>query len=208
MKTIELFNFDCKYLPLQVAGIDEVGRGPLAGPVVVACCIMPLDKFIDKINDSKKINETTRETLYEQIINTAFCYNISIIDHTIIDEINILNATKLAMKNAIDGMKLTPELVLVDAVDDLDVKVKCEAIIKGDAQSYNIAAASIIAKVTRDRMMREFAKLYPHYNFQKNKGYGTLEHIAALKKFGACPIHRGSFIKNFASELPPYDNTH
>lgn len=184
-----------------IAGVDEAGRGPLAGPVCVAACIMPMekDKIIEEINDSKKLSEKKREELYDKIVNTAISYKIELISEKVIDEINILNATKMGMKQAIIGLNVQPELVLIDAVP-LDIGIKTESIIKGDAKSYNIAAASILAKVTRDRLMVELDKLYPEYNFKKHKGYGTKEHIDNLKKYGKCPIHRNSFIKNFVGE--------
>lgn len=184
-----------------IAGVDEAGRGPLAGPVCVAACIMPMgkDKIIEDINDSKKLSEKKREELYDKIVNTAISYKIELINEKVIDDINILNATKMGMKQAIIGLNVQPELVLIDAVP-LDIGIKTESIIKGDAKSYNIAAASILAKVTRDRLMVELDKIYPEYNFKKHKGYGTKEHIENLKKYGKCPIHRKSFIKNFVGE--------
>lgn len=196
MKTAELFGFDRAYLPAVVAGVDEVGRGPLAGPVVCACVVMPLEDMIDGINDSKKLSEQKREKLYDTIRETALAYSIAELGPEVIDEINIYQAVKLAMKRSIEGLSLKPELVLVDAMKDLDVNVPCKAIIKGDAQSYNIAAASVVAKVYRDRIMRSMDEKYPEYGFARNKGYGTAEHIAALKKYGKTDIHRESFIKN------------
>lgn len=184
-----------------IAGVDEAGRGPLAGPVCVAAVIMPFeqDKIIEEINDSKKLTEKKREKLFEKIKNTAISYNIVFVDEKTIDSINILNATKLGMKQAIENLSVKPELVLIDAVK-IDTCVPTESIIKGDAKSYNIAAASILAKVTRDKLMVELDKKYPEYNFKKHKGYGTKEHIENLKKFGKCEIHRNSFIKHFVGE--------
>lgn len=184
-----------------IAGVDEAGRGPLAGPVCVAAVIMPFeqDKIIAEINDSKKLTEKKREQLFEKIKNTAISYNIVFVDEKTIDSINILNATKLGMKQAIEGLSVKPELVLIDAVK-IDTCVPTESIIKGDAKSYNIAAASILAKVTRDKLMVDLDKKYPEYNFKKHKGYGTKEHIENLKKFGKCEIHRNSFIKHFVGE--------
>lgn len=181
-----------------VAGIDEAGRGPLAGPVVCACVIMPLeeDKIIQGINDSKKLSEKKREELYEKIISTALDYCIVPIDEKTIDQINILNATKLGMEKALNGLKKQPYVVLIDAVK-INTTTMQENIIKGDAKSYNIASASILAKVFRDRLMKELATKYPNYHFEKHKGYGTKDHIQALKQFGKCEIHRDSFIKNF-----------
>mgnify|MGYP001026712352 CR=1 FL=1 len=193
--TQNLFDFDRNFNLSAIAGVDEVGRGPLAGPVVAACCILPLDCMIDGINDSKKLSEAKREKLYCEITASAF-FKVSVIPQEVIDEINILRATKRAMAECIENMPVKPELVLIDAVD-IKVSVPIKSIIKGDAQSYNIAAASIIAKVTRDRLMRDYDNLYPQYGFAKNKGYGTKEHIEALKKCGPCPLHRKSFIKNF-----------
>lgn len=182
-----------------IAGVDEVGRGPLAGPVVVACVIMPTDDLIDGIDDSKKVSEKKREKLYPLILEKAICVNIAVVDEKVIDEINILEATKKAMYEAVAGMKVQPEVVLIDAVK-LDLPCRTVSIIKGDAKSYNIGAASIVAKVYRDRMMNEYAKIYPQYGFEKNKGYGTKAHIDAIKESGATPIHRQSFIKNFVEK--------
>lgn len=179
-----------------VAGIDEAGRGPLAGPVCVAIVIMPQDDIIEEINDSKKLSEKKREMLYDKIINTAISYHIEFVDEKTIDRINILNATKLGMLKCINNIPVTPEIVLIDAVK-IDSDVKTESVIHGDALSYNIAAASILAKVSRDRLMVELDKKYPEYNFKKHKGYGTKEHIEALKKYGKCDIHRESFIGHF-----------
>ncbi len=196
MKTIELFDFDCSITDGPIAGIDEAGRGPLAGPVVCACCIMPMDHMIEGVMDSKKISENKREKLYETIVKTALDYSVSVVENEEIDEINILNATKKGMLECILKLKIPPEVVLIDAV-----KIACDykvmPIIKGDAKSYNIAAASIIAKVTRDRIMRRYDGIYPDYGFAKNKGYGTSEHIEAIKKYGLTQIHRRTFVKNF-----------
>ncbi len=196
MKTIELFDFDRSITDGPIAGIDEAGRGPLAGPVVCACCIMPMDHMIEGVMDSKKISENKREKLYETIAKTALDYSVSVVENEEIDEINILNATKKGMLECILKLKIPPEVVLIDAV-----KIACDykvmPIIKGDAKSYNIAAASIIAKVTRDRIMRRYDGIYPDYGFAKNKGYGTGEHIEAIKKYGLTQIHRRTFVKNF-----------
>ncbi len=193
--TKDLFDFDLKFGVKFVAGVDEVGRGPLAGPVTTACCMLPLDEPIDKINDSKKLSETRREQLFD-LITAKAAYSVASVTSEEIDELNILEATKKAMRECIADLMPIPDLVLIDAVK-LDVGVKTESIIHGDALSYNIAAASIIAKVTRDRFMIKADELYPQYGFARNKGYGTAEHIAALKKYGPCPLHRRSFIKNF-----------
>ena len=196
-----MFEYENKYKNLgMVAGIDEAGRGPLAGPVVCACVVMPLDedKIIEGINDSKKLSAKKRADLYEKIIKTAIDYCIVPIDEKTIDEINILNATKLGMEKALNGLKKQPYVVLVDAVK-INTTTMQENIIKGDAKSYNIAAASILAKEFRDRLIIDLAKKYPNYCFEKHKGYGTKDHIEALKKFGKCEIHRDSFIKNFVN---------
>ena len=178
-----------------IAGIDEAGRGPLAGPVVVAGVIMPMDNIIQGINDSKKLSAKKRDALYDQIMATALDVQVAIVDRYTIDEINILNATKQGMLQCINGFAQV-DRVLIDAVK-LDAKVPTLSIIKGDALSYSIAAASIIAKVRRDRLMLELDKQYPQYNFAKHKGYGTAEHIRLLKEHGPCPEHRRTFIKNF-----------
>lgn len=180
----------------RIAGIDEAGRGPLAGPVACAAVIMPLheDSIIEGINDSKKLTEAVRERLFEQIVNRAISYNVVLINNAEIDRINILNATKMGMELAVNGLAVTPDIVLIDAVGGIKAPCPIVPIIKGDTLSYNIAAASIIAKVTRDRLMRRYDKEYPQYCFSSNKGYGTASHIEALKSQGACPIHRASFL--------------
>ena len=180
-------------------GVDEAGRGPLAGPVVVASCVMPLDddKILYGIDDSKKLTEKQRDELFEKIKEIAVDYSIQEVDEKTIDEINILNATKLGMKRAIENLSVVIDLAVVDAVKDIDADIDQIAIIKGDATSYTIAAASILAKVYRDNLMKQLDKKYPVYNFAKHKGYGTSEHINSLKKFGPSEIHRKSFIKNF-----------
>lgn len=181
-----------------IAGIDEAGRGPLAGPVCVASVIMPLDdnSIIEGINDSKKLSEKKRDALYNQIIDKAIAYHIELVDVETIDSINILNATKLGMMTCIDRLDVKPDVVLIDAVP-INSDVETLSIIKGDALSYSIACASILAKVTRDRLMVELDKEYPQYGFAKHKGYGTKAHIDALKAHGKCPHHRDTFIKNF-----------
>ena len=182
----------------NICGIDEAGRGPLAGPVVVAGVIMPRDSFIEGVNDSKKVSEKKREILYDKIIEEAISYSVSIIDYDVIDEINILNATKKGVTEVVKGLNVKPDLIIIDALKDIDTcKIPYESIIKGDAKCYSIGAASIIAKVTRDRIMREWDKVYPQYGFAKHKGYGTAEHIAAIKEYGLCPIHRKTFTTHF-----------
>lgn len=185
-----------------IAGVDEAGRGPLCGPVVCACVIMPLeeDKIIEGINDSKKLTEKKRNNLYDKIINTALAYSVVFVDEKTIDEINILNATKLGMKKCIGQLKTKPDFVLVDAVKGLDIETEYLPIIKGDAKSYSIAAASILAKVSRDKHLIDLDKEYPQYEFARHKGYGTKLHIEKLKEFGPCPIHRKTFIKNFIGD--------
>ena len=181
-----------------ICGIDEAGRGPLAGPVVVAAVIMPKDSMIEGVNDSKKVSEKKREKLYELIIEEAISYSVGIVDQNEIDRINILNATKAGLTEAVRTLKVKPELILVDALTNIDTcGVPYQSIIKGDAKSYSIAAASIIAKVTRDRIMREWDKVYPEYGFATHKGYGTAKHIEAIRQYGLCPLHRRSFCKNF-----------
>ena len=191
----------------SIAGIDEAGRGPLAGPVVVAPVIMPRESMIEGVNDSKKVSEKKREKLYDEIIDNSIAYGVGIISQDEIDRINILNATKEGLTMAIKEMEKNlqernrgfekPEIILVDALTKIDTDhIPYRSIIKGDAKSYSIAAASIIAKVTRDRIMRQWDEVYPVYGFAKHKGYGTANHIAAIKEYGLCPLHRRSFVKN------------
>ncbi len=179
-----------------IAGVDEVGRGPLCGPVVCSAVVLPLDDIIEGVDDSKKLSKKKREKLYEEIKNKAIAYSICRVEHDEIDKINILNATKKCMQACIESLKVKPDAVIIDAVK-LDIPYKTVSIIKGDAKSYLIGAASIVAKVTRDKIMEEYAKTYPHYGFERNCGYGTKEHISAIKEFGPCEIHRKTFIKNF-----------
>ena len=182
---------------LYICGIDEAGRGPFAGPVVAGAVILPKDCDILYINDSKKLSEKVREKLYDEILEKAVSASVGIVGPERIDEINILQATFEAMRKAIDGLSVKPDVLLNDAVTIPQVDIKQVPIIKGDAKSISIGAASIFAKVTRDRMMLEYDKQYPEYGFAKNVGYGTAEHIEALKKYGPCPIHRKSFIHNY-----------
>mgnify|MGYP001151178775 FL=1 len=182
----------------NICGIDEAGRGPLAGPVVVAGVIMPKDSMIEGVNDSKKVTEKRREKLYDLIIEEAISYSISIIGQDIIDDINILNATKMGVTEVVDKLELKPDLIVIDALNHINTRqIPYESIIKGDAKCYNIAAASILAKVTRDRIMRQWDEVYPQYGFTSHKGYGTTKHIQAIKEYGLCPIHRRTFTKNF-----------
>ncbi len=180
-----------------ICGIDEAGRGPLCGPVVAAAVILKKDDHIEGVNDSKKLSEKKRETLFETIKERAVAYSVGIVDEQTIDEINILEATRLAMKKAVEGLSTKPEYALVDAEKKVPINVPYMPIVKGDALSESIAAASIIAKVTRDHMIIELDKEYPEYGFAKNKGYGTKEHTEAIKKYGLCKAHRRSFCKKF-----------
>ena len=200
--TKPLFEHDLKLKQKYnlIAGIDEVGRGPLAGPVVTACVIMPYDEMIDGVFDSKRVSAKKREKLYDEILSKAIAYSITLETEKTIDEINILNATKKSMINSYNSLSVKPDVLLVDAVK-LDVGCPTLPIIKGDSTSYAIACASIIAKVYRDRMMDKYHETYPMYDFINNKGYGTKKHIEALKTYGKCPIHRDSFISNFVSKI-------
>ena len=181
-----------------ICGIDEAGRGPLAGPVVVASVIMPPDSMIEGVNDSKKVSEKKREILYDKIIEEAISYSVAIISEKEIDKINILNATKEGLTQSIANLKTRPDLILVDALDKIDtLGIPFKPIIKGDALVYSISCASIIAKVTRDRIMRQMDEIYPEYGFAGHKGYGTAKHIQAIKEYGLCDIHRKSFTKHF-----------
>ena len=181
-----------------ICGIDEAGRGPLAGPVVVGAVILPENSFIEGVNDSKKVSEKKREKLYDEITSEAIAWGVGIVDQNEIDEINILNATKKAVTMAISSLKVKPDLILVDALTNIDTcGIPYKSIIKGDAKEYSIAAASIIAKVTRDRIMRQWDEVFPEYGFKGHKGYGTKKHIEAIKEYGPCMLHRKTFIKNF-----------
>ena len=179
-----------------ICGIDEVGRGPLAGPVVTCAVIMDLTKLVDGVDDSKKLSAKKREKFYDEIIDSSLAYSITEISEKEIDEINILNATKKCMLQSVTNLDIKPDVLLIDAVK-LNTDIPQLSIIKGDALSYTIGCASILAKVYRDRLMAEYDKIYPQYNFKKNAGYGTKEHITAIKEIGPCPIHRKTFIKNF-----------
>ena len=199
-RLIELSKFEKEYFEKGynlIAGIDEAGRGPLAGPVVAAAVILPKGCLIEGVNDSKKLSEKKREKLYDDIIENAIAWGVGIKDNNVIDEINILEATRLAMHEAIENLQVKPDFIFIDAEKKVDTdKIPYLPIIKGDALSISIAAASIIAKVTRDRIMRQWDEVYPQYGFAKHKGYGTAEHIAAIKEYGLCPLHRLSFVKN------------
>ena len=182
-----------------ICGIDEAGRGPLAGPVVAAAAVLPKDCQIFYLNDSKKLSEKKRDLLFDEIKEKAVAYGIGIVSPQVIDEINILQATYEAMRQAISQLNVIPEILLNDAVTIPGVDIMQVPIVKGDAKSVSIAAASILAKVTRDRMMMEYDQIYPEYGFAKHKGYGTAAHIVALKEYGPCPIHRRTFIKKFVT---------
>jgi ribonuclease HII len=199
----ELKNFDNSFLSSDIcfiAGTDEAGRGPLAGPVVAAAVIFGNDVFIDGVNDSKKLSEKKRDELFTKITSSALCYGVGIIDNEEIDRINILQASLKAMKTAVSKLTTPPDLILIDGNKSFVSAVTTKTIVKGDSKSFAIAAASIIAKVTRDAIMVKAAGEYPHYNWKKNKGYPTKLHIEAVKKYGATPLHRKTFLKNFSSE--------
>jgi len=200
--TTKIFEHDKAFLNENIkyiAGIDEVGRGPLAGPVVTACVVMPYDKMLEGVFDSKKVTKKNRERLFEEIKNTAISYSINVQNQDVIDEINILNATKLSMKQVFNELSVKPDLLLVDAVK-LNICENEQAIIKGDATSYAIACASILAKVFRDKLMEDYAKTYTNYDFENNVGYGTKKHIEAIKQYGITPIHRLSFLSKIIGE--------
>lgn len=197
-KLIRLKQYENGLTESYICGIDEAGRGPLAGPVVVASVIMPKNSEILGVNDSKKVAEKKRELLYEKITKEAISFGVGIVDQKQIDEINILNATKKALTMSLEKLGTKPQLILVDALKEINtLGIPYQSMIKGDANIYSIAAASIIAKVTRDRLLLEWDKKYPQYGFAKHKGYGTSEHIKAIQQYGPCEIHRLSFIKNF-----------
>jgi ribonuclease HII len=198
LRTEKMKEFERKYEDLgYVCGIDEVGRGPFAGPVVAAAVILPKDCDILYLNDSKKLSEKKRELLYDEIYEKAVAIGIGMSSEKVIDEINILQATYKAMQQAISKLSVKPDLLLNDAVTIPEVDIEQVPIIKGDAKSASIAAASIVAKVTRDRMMKEYDAVYPGYDFAKNKGYGTKAHIEGIKKQGICDIHRRTFVKKY-----------
>jgi len=183
-----------------ICGIDEAGRGPLAGPVFAAAVILPSNQMIEGVNDSKKLTEKKREFLFDIIKETAIGYSVGFATETEVDEINILQATFLAMKRAYDGLNVRSDFALVDGNRMPHLGVDTQIIIKGDALSANIAAASILAKVSRDRLMYEIDKIYPQYQFAKHKGYGTALHIEMLKKYGPCPVHRKTFLKKILGD--------
>lgn len=182
-----------------IAGVDEAGRGPLCGPVVAAAVILPENYKIEGVNDSKKLSEKKREMLYDKIINEAVAVGVGISDVDVIEKVNILNATKMAMKEAISKLSVKPDFVLIDGNQMIDIDIEASTVVSGDAKSESIASASIIAKVTRDRMLYDYDKVYPEYGFAKHKGYGTKAHIAAIKEYGLTPIHRPSFCTKFVN---------
>lgn len=201
-RTEGMKQFEKQYSNLSyICGIDEVGRGPLAGPVVAAAVILPKDCDILYLNDSKQLSAKKREELYKEIMEKAVSVGIGIQDESVIDSVNILNANYIAMREAISKLTVKPDVLLNDAVTIPEVDIFQVPIIKGDTKSISIAAASIIAKVTRDRIMVEYDKIYKEYKFAKNKGYGSKEHTEAIKKFGPCPIHRKTFIKKYTKDL-------
>lgn len=196
---MSLFEFDKEFKKEGyniICGVDEAGRGPLAGPVYACAIIMKEDFIIPEVNDSKKLTEKKREALYDIILENALDWSVASVSEKEIDEINILNATMKAMDMAISGLKVVPDLALIDGNQNRGIKQNNKTIIKGDSKSYNIAAASIIAKVTRDRFIIKMDELYPQYGFKKHKGYGTKEHIENIRKYGPCEIHRRTFLKN------------
>ena len=178
----------------HIAGADEAGRGPLAGPVVAAAVVLPVGDWIEGVGDSKKLSQKKREALYECIIQKALAWNVGIVDVETIEKINILEATRIAFGQAVAGLRVKPDFLYADQITNLPVDIPWQGIVKGDAKVYSIAAASILAKVTRDRIMREYDALYPAYGFAKHKGYGTLAHRQAIREYGPCPIHRMSFL--------------
>lgn len=198
-KAMQAFDVSYGYEAAQIAGVDEAGRGPLAGPVVAAAVIMPADSKILGIDDSKKLTEAMREARYAEILETCIAYGVGIVDHEDIDAINILEATKKAMSMALEALE--PKVILIDAVALKGQNVPVHGIIKGDEQSFAIAAASIIAKVTRDRLMIDYDRLYPEYGFATHKGYGTKKHYAVLDQIGPSPIHRKTFLRKWSEAL-------
>lgn len=180
-----------------VCGVDEAGRGPLAGPVFAAAVVLGKGQIIEGVNDSKKLSEKKREALFDKIKKEALCYSIASVDEKTIDEINILNATFLAMKKAVEGLEIKPDYAMIDGNKTPDLSIDCESVVKGDANSVSIAAASILAKVSRDRYMLEMAKKYPEYQFEKHKGYGTKLHYQMLDEYGPSEIHRQTFLKTW-----------
>lgn len=184
----------------NICGVDEAGRGPLAGPVCAAAVILPPNTIIEGVNDSKKLSEKKREKLYDVITEQSVSYSIAYASVEEIEELNILNAAMLAMKRAVEGLEINADYAMIDGNRLPDLNINCEAIVKGDARSMSVACASILAKVSRDRLMYKYAQQYPQYSFDKHKGYGTKLHVEALKSYGPCPIHRTSFLRKILGE--------
>ena len=200
--------FDKKYLNQDVkslAGVDEAGRGPLAGPVVAAAVIFDKNTRIKGVNDSKQLTEIQREKLYNKIVARAISYSVSVVEAFVIDDINILNASLLAMKQSVDNLSINPDLILVDGNRKFQSDIPVVPIVKGDTKSFSIAAASILAKVTRDRLMKNLARDYPQYLWEKNKGYATREHREIILKQGPSPLHRNTFLKKLLSDQQVFD---
>lgn len=196
-----MYEFDKEYrVKGIVCGVDEAGRGPLAGPVYAAAVILAPDTIIEGINDSKQLSEKRRELLFDEICEKAIAYNIYSVDEKRIDEINILNSTYEAMNGAVSGLKVKPDFALIDGNRIKGMSIECETVVKGDAKSMSIAAASVLAKVSRDRFMCEMSEKYPEYGFHKHKGYGTKAHSEAILKYGACELHRKTFLKKLLGE--------
>ena len=200
MNWLEYENFALSKGYKTICGVDEAGRGPLAGPVYAAAVILPEGHVIEGVNDSKKISEKKRDMLYDKIVDECVCWSVGVASVSEIDEINILHATFLAMRRAVDGLKIKPDIALIDGNARPCLDIDEMTVVKGDAKSASIAAASILAKVSRDRYMLEMAKQYPQYQFEKHKGYGTKLHYEMLREYGISPIHRKTFLKKFLSD--------
>ncbi len=200
MNWLEYENIAIKNGYKTICGVDEAGRGPLAGPVYAAAVILPQGYVVEGVNDSKKLSEKKRDMLFDKIIDECVCYSIGTASVSEIDEFNILQATFLAMRRAVDGLSIKPDFALIDGNADPGVSTASMTVIKGDSKSANIAAASILAKVSRDRYMMEMAEKYPQYHFEKHKGYGTKLHYEMIREYGICPIHRKTFLKKILND--------